>query len=311
MNHKKKTVLLIGCCLISVILILVACATQPIAPEKAKTEPQVVPQKETQVVQAEVVPKEEPKPVLPYELELKPLSTAECGRCHLSIYNQIRTEGGKHKIECTQCHVKFHVYNPIKQNWKEIMPKCETCHGLIHGEKFAACLQCHSNPHAPKTQMAMTPEFAKVCGDCHPKVGQELQKNPSKHTKVACAMCHHDKHGYIPSCMECHRPHVANQKVEECLACHPVHSPLNIAYASTVANEVCGSCHGAVYKKLSASQSKHRQVTCAQCHSKHKYIPQCEECHGRPHGEVVLKKFPNCLQCHVDVHDLPSKSSGK
>jgi hypothetical protein len=22
----------------------------------------------------------------------------------------------------------------------------------------------------------------------------------------------------------------------------------------------------------------------------------------------VLKKFPNCLQCHVDVHNLPSKS---
>jgi hypothetical protein len=304
MNSKKKAIFLLGS-LVSVILIMVACATQPIAPEAVK--PEAVIAKE----EPAVTPKAEEKPVSPYALEPEPLSTVECGRCHLPIYNQIKHEGGKHQIECRQCHVKFHAYNPIKQNWKEIMPKCETCHGLIHGQKFAACAQCHSNPHAPKTQMAMTPEFAKMCGDCHANVGQELQKNPSKHTKVACDMCHHDRHGFIPSCMECHKPHTANQKVEECLSCHPVHSPLNISYAKTVPNAVCGSCHGPVFNKLEASASKHRMVTCAQCHSKHRYIPKCEECHGKPHGEGLLKKFPNCLQCHIDVHDLPLKSASR
>lgn len=303
MSHKTKGALLAGVIFLAFIVIF-ACASQPIAPEK--------PQKETQVAaQQEPAPpppkKEEVKPAGPYEADIKPLSPAECGRCHLSIYNQIKEEGGKHKIDCTQCHTKFHVYNPVKQNWKEIMPKCETCHGLYHGEKFAACITCHSNPHAPITQMAMTPEFAKVCGDCHSAVSQELQNNPSKHTKVACAMCHHQKHGYIPSCMECHKPHTPDQTIEQCLGCHPVHKPLDIKYAQTTPNDVCGACHGAVFQKISTTTSKHGQVTCAACHTKHRYIPKCEECHGQPHGEVVMKKFPDCLACHVDVHDLPSK----
>ncbi|MBE0428032.1 MAG: cytochrome C [Nitrospirae bacterium] len=301
MDSRKKAVLLIGS-LVSVILIIVACATQPIAPVEA--EPVVTAKPET-------VPPEKKEPVSPYDVDIKPLTTAECGPCHFSIFNQIRHEGGRHRIDCVQCHEKFHAYNPIRQNWKEIMPRCETCHGIFHGDKFAACAQCHSNPHAPKTQMAMTPEFAKMCGDCHAKVGQELKQNPSKHTKVACSMCHHDRHGYIPSCMECHRPHVEKQTDPECLSCHPVHSPININYAHTVPNAVCGSCHGAVFNKLEASASRHRLVTCAQCHSKHKYIPTCEECHGKPHGEGLLKKFPNCLQCHIDVHDLPTKSASR
>jgi len=302
MDHKKRAFFLIAS--ISLLLIaIVACATQPVASERAQTE--------TMAAQPETAVQQEAKPISPYALEVKPLGPAECGRCHSSVYNQIKNEGGKHQIECIQCHVKYHAYNPKKQNWEEIMPKCQICHGLIHGDKFADCMSCHSNPHAPKTQMIMAPEMAKVCADCHGKVAQEVQKNPSKHAKVNCSTCHHQKHGYIPSCMECHTPHTPNQAVKECLACHPVHSPLNIAYAQTTANSVCGACHSAVYLKLEESSGKHRMVACAQCHSKHKYIPGCEECHGKPHGEGLLKKFPKCSQCHVDVHDLPAIAAKK
>ena len=304
MDHKKKVALLLGSMFLLLIIVF-ACASQPIAPAKEGQQTQVTPQQEA------VTPKPEAKPVSPYALEITPLTPADCGRCHSTVYNQIKKEGGKHQIECVQCHTKFHVYNPVKQNWKEIMPKCQECHGLIHGEKYATCSTCHTNPHAPKTQMIMGPEMAKVCGDCHRKVAEEVQKNPSKHTKVECSMCHHQKHGYIPSCMECHKPHTAEQTVKDCLACHPVHSPLNITYAQTVANEVCGACHNKPYEKIKATVSKHRNVSCAKCHSKHKYIPKCEECHGKTHGEGLLKKFPNCLQCHIDAHDLPSRSAGR
>jgi len=297
MKNKKRLVAFIGSVFL-LIGVIMACATQPIAPVTQKPE-------------AQVIPKPEAKPVSPYALEITPLTPADCGRCHSIIYNQIKKEGGKHQIECVQCHTKFHVYNPVKQNWQEIMPKCQTCHGLIHGDKFASCEACHSNPHAPKTQMAMTPEFSKVCGDCHGKVAKELQSNPSKHTKAACTMCHHSKHGFMPSCMECHKPHTSTLTVKECLACHPVHSPLRMSYTETVANEICGACHSKPYEKITSAVSKHRMVSCAKCHSKHKYIPKCEECHGKPHGEGLLKKFPNCLQCHIDAHDLPSKTAGK
>jgi len=300
MNQRKKSVLItIGLSL--VLLIIVACATEQMAPVTAQPVPQATAQTAQPVVEA-------PKPLSPYEVELTPLTPADCGRCHASVFNQIKAEGGKHKIDCTKCHTKFHQYNPVKQNWSESMPQCKTCHGLIHGEKFAVCATCHSNPHAPKTQMTMSAEMSKVCGDCHTKTAKVLKDNPSKHTKVDCSACHHNKHGYIPSCMECHKPHSANQTVKDCLVCHPVHSPLVIKYPENTGNVVCGGCHSAVFNKIKHTASKHGQVACAKCHTRHKYLPKCEDCHAKPHGESLLKKFPNCLQCHGDVHDLPAKS---
>lgn len=299
MKTRKKVIVLSGI-LMLVLIAVFSCASQQVAPEK--------PQAQTQVAQATepAPPPKEVKPKSPYEADIKPLTPDECARCHYSVFSQIKNEGGKHKIDCTQCHTKYHAYNPGKQNWAEIMPKCETCHGKYHGDKFVACMQCHA-PHAPKTEIAVNAETAKTCGDCHGKVAQTLQQSPSKHTKVACATCHHSKHGLIPSCMSCHKPHASGQTDKDCLACHPAHTPLVIAYPKDTKNSVCGGCHGAVQKKLEASTGKHRQVLCAQCHTKHRYIPKCAECHAQPHAEGLLKKFPNCSQCHVDVHDLGGK----
>lgn len=269
---------------------------------------------ETQPVKVEPAVSSQPQPekkvTSPYEAEIKPLATEDCARCHFSYFTRIKKDGGKHSFDCARCHELFHAYNPQKQNWQEIMPKCEKCHGVFHGEKFPACTQCHSDPHTPK-KMAMTQNLTSACAGCHSKVGQEITQNVTKHTKVDCAKCHHTKHGYIPGCMECHKPHVEGQTVKECLACHPVHSPLNIKYADTTPNNVCGSCHSAELDKIKRTASKHKDVTCAKCHNKHKYIPKCEECHSKPHSEALLKNFPNCLQCHMDVHDLPAKAAAK
>ncbi|NWF98697.1 MAG: cytochrome C [Nitrospirae bacterium] len=310
---QKKIVLLTGCTLL-LLLVIIACAAAPVAPPQSQQPPmQVAAAPQTPPAQQPVVepPKPSPKPKDVYEMEISPLTPADCARCHPGVFNEIKGEGGKHKFDCQKCHTKFHQYNPVKQNWNEIMPQCKTCHGLIHGEKFAACATCHSNPHAPKTQMTMSAEMSKVCGDCHTKVGQEVKTNVSKHTNVACSSCHHDKHGYIPSCMECHKPHTSTLTVKECLACHPVHSPLKISYPISTVNDICGSCHGVVYGKLKANASKHSTLTCASCHTKHRFIPKCEDCHSKPHGEALLKKFPNCADCHVGAHDLPSKSISK
>jgi hypothetical protein len=51
-----------------------------------------------------------------YVEKIKALTPAQCGKCHLPIYNLIREEGGKHRFECTNCHQKYHEYNPLKQN---------------------------------------------------------------------------------------------------------------------------------------------------------------------------------------------------
>ena len=135
MNQKKKAVLLTGGMFL-LLLIIIACATEPMAPVTAEPTPQAEAQQTQQAQPVVEAPKPEPKPASPYDVELKPLTPADCGRCHASIFNTIKTEGGKHKIDCTKCHTQFHTYNPIKQNWNEIMPKCQTCHGLIHGQEI-------------------------------------------------------------------------------------------------------------------------------------------------------------------------------
>ncbi len=242
-----------------------------------------------------------------YNFEVKPLSIEECARCHYSIYKLIKEHGGKHRrVKCTDCHKQFHVYNPVKHNWAEIMPKCTRCHGLIHGKAFPNCLSCHVDPHAPITKLKVTPTLAKSCAKCHPDIPKEMKKYPSKHMHVACAKCHHTKHGYIPNCLECHKPHLPGQTMKDCLTCHPAHTPLNIKFNKNIPNKDCEPCHKTEYYKILHTKSKHHYVACVRCHVVHKYIPKCTRCHKHPHSKSILSKFHNnCLACHIDVHNLP------
>ena len=74
-----------------------------------------------------------------------PLSPEECGRCHSYQYKWLKEKGGKHQMDCTTCHEQFHAYNPKLQNWDAIMPKCQGCHELPHGQDFA---NLHGMPSA-------------------------------------------------------------------------------------------------------------------------------------------------------------------
>ncbi|NPA40609.1 MAG: cytochrome C [Thermodesulfobacteria bacterium] len=250
-----------------------------------------------------------------YNEKIKPLTTADCARCHKYEFNTLKEHGGKHRLKCTFCHTKFHVYNPTKHNWAEIMPKCTQCHPLVHGKQFADCEKCHTNPHAPIAEMKVSPWFAKQCAKCHPTEYEETIKYPSKHTKIGCTACHHTVHGYIPKCAECHKgkPHYSCVPTDKgCERCHNPHEPLNIPpFPKNTPNKVCAACHPVEYKKIETTKSKHHLVACVQCHPRHKYIPKCTECHPHPHSEALLKKYPNCLQCHIDVHNLPVAAPGK
>lgn len=244
-----------------------------------------------------------------YETETPPLTVDQCGQCHFRPFGDLKQAGGKHRFDCRECHETFHAYNPKKKNYAEIMPKCATCHGQPHGEKHFDCFNCHENPHAP-TQVPMTHMLAGICADCHNAEATELQQFPSKHTEQACNSCHHNRHGYIPACAECHEPHFATQAEATCMQCHPVHQPLTIALSTEVELETCNACHPNIYEKWQGTPSKHGQVGCAECHTEHAMIPECSNCHTPPesHAAKLLEMFPNCLTCHLDVHDLPVKT---
>ena len=250
-----------------------------------------------------------------YSQPIKPLTTADCARCHKYEFNTIKEKGGKHQLKCTFCHEKFRVYNPVKKNWKEIMPKCTNCHPLVHGKRFSNCERCHSNPHAPKVGMKLNRYFKRNCSKCHPAEYKLTVKYPSKHTKIGCTACHHTVHGYIPRCAECHKGKAHYSCVptdKACERCHNPHKPLAIPpFAKNIPNSICAGCHKVEAKKIATTRSKHHNVPCVACHIKHKFIPKCTMCHPHPHSKAILKKFPNCLQCHIDVHNLPVKKSEK
>jgi len=247
----------------------------------------------------------------PYEVVIKPLSTAECGQCHLSVFQAIKTDGGRHQIDCVQCHTEYHVYNPRKKNYDEIMPKCALCHlsaseGPFHGESkvLTPCLDCHADPHKP-LKIPMPAEAA--CPQCHTKEDNEIKNYPSKHaTDVACTNCHAEKHGYIPECSACHESHSPEIQLatQDCMSCHPGHKPTQIVYAKETPSAICAGCHGEVNDLLQRNVTKHTAALCADCHPAHKEIPACSRCHGEPHSKTMLVDVTKCGDCHGTAHDL-------
>lgn len=239
-----------------------------------------------------------------YTLEVQPLRPDECGRCHVTIYNVIKTDGTKHRIDCTKCHTQFHVYRPGRVQYEDILPKCETCHGQIHGATFVKCLDCHTEAHAP-LKLPAPSDMEAQCATCHPEVGQDIRTYISAHTDVECSSCHHTKHGYIPQCAECHEPHTEEMTQADCLTCHLPHKPMQIIYPEETSQETCAACHRKAYDLLKGSATKHTTLLCTKCHPKqHRTILKCEQCHEKPHTPAILKKFKTCGKCHGEAHNL-------
>ncbi|MDH4319853.1 MAG: hypothetical protein OEV64_15835, partial [Desulfobulbaceae bacterium] len=244
-----------------------------------------------------------------YEVDIEPLELTDCIRCHISQTGRLREMGGKHRrVACTDCHRQFHAYNPPKENFTDIMPKCSYCHTLQHGENeaVATCLNCHFDPHQPR--IVREPEILEgQCRICHPSIGGLLDEKPSKHTERKCSECHSKKHGRKPDCVECHQNHSPQLELTtaECMQCHPVHTPLEINYPITQVKELCGGCHTKPYEDLRDTVTKHSTLTCAKCHPKHGYLPECRECHGEQvHHTGIHETKPVCGDCHSIAHKL-------
>jgi predicted CXXCH cytochrome family protein len=244
-----------------------------------------------------------------YTGTIQPLTLEECARCHATHYNWLKNNGAMHQtVACTECHEVFHAYNPLRNNYKEIMPKFDACHSAPHGtaEPVMQCLECHVNPHQPLVSIPTPDSLEGRCQLCHTGVAASLQAEVSKHTEQECSSCHSQKHGRIPQCAECHENHspLAALETVDCLACHPVHTPLNISYPVTQGKEVCAGCHGEAYQLLQANQTKHSALTCAKCHPNHGQLPACQDCHGEPHNRTIHEKYAKCGDCHGIAHNV-------
>jgi hypothetical protein len=242
-------------------------------------------------------------------IEVTPLTLGDCARCHTTHFKWIKNNGARHQtLACTDCHEVFHAYNPLRNNYAEIMPKCSSCHDTPHGtaEAVLECLNCHTNPHQPLVSIPNPAKLEDRCKICHSDIAASLKAEPSKHTEQKCSSCHSRKHGRIPVCFECHENHspLAQLETPDCLSCHPVHTPLKISYPPDQAKEVCGGCHEQAYQLLRDNVTKHSAFSCAKCHPQHGKIPQCQDCHGTPHNPKIHEKFPKCGNCHGIAHDI-------
>jgi len=81
--------------------------------------------------------------------------------------------------------------------------------------------------------------------------------------------------------------------------------PKVVTYASDVPSNYCAACHKSEFALLNAKKTKHSTQSCAACHQdKHKMVPNCKDCHGDKHPAGIMAKFPKCIECHKNPHDL-------
>ncbi len=272
----------------------------------------VTPHAEIKVALTDKIKSIPPRPAL-YDQNVTPLTMQQCAQCHIAVFNRLKAEGHRHQKECTFCHEVYHTYAPGKVEYADALPKCVDCHGYPHGEKeeTKTCHNCHSNAHSPLNIPSVKPD---MCHNCHAQPPKDLKDFPSKHSAMACTDCH-IRHGYIPSCLDCHSPkggkpyHLLNVEPKVCLSCHASpHKPLVIKYAADTPKEYCANCHknpthAEVYATLKKANSKHwTENTCATCHDQHGKIPSCFKCHDHS-GHRANLKDDDCLRCHSNPHD--------
>lgn len=241
-----------------------------------------------------------------YQQDVPVMTTLECAKCHVQVFEDLRDGGGLHKQQCRDCHDKFHTFTPGVP-WEDRVPACSDCHEFPHGESINACLECHANAHAPITGLIAAEKMADLCKLCHQKQVDELSQGENAHNSQTCFECHQgERHGERPQCSLCHEDaHAEYVDNAGCAACHPPHTPADIAYDNKVPNSLCGGCHVDQQQIQQNSQKKHKELACVICHAEHGQIPECQECHGTgPHNEVLLKNFNSCGECHGDPHKL-------
>jgi predicted CXXCH cytochrome family protein len=234
------------------------------------------------------------------------IDTALCSSCHQDAISVLENQGGAHSsaVGCYSCHAE----HPPKG--EETIADCTNCHESGDHPHFAVgnCRDCHSG-HAPRqTELDKAAETRQACVSCHKAVARDMEKVPTLHAELDCANCHL-QHKQAQQCTECHQPHTDDMGEADCMHCHAPHTPTQIYMPADIPGSFCRNCHGEVTATLAASEAKHSELDCLECHQgDHGNAISCDTCHGWPHESGLHKKFPDCLRCHRDPHNLANWS---
>lgn len=145
-------------------------------------------------------------------------------------------------------------------------------------------------------------EFALAnvkCIVCHKQQPATIADKGEKHkTEVTCVECHleHPPEGKnaVPKCSLCHNGK-SHYTLDDCAACHQdTHAPMDLKIAGNV-TEPCLTCHEKEGTQLKNHPSSHTDLACSECHTKHRFIPECTVCHEKHTSDMDFKA---CLSCH-------------
>ncbi|NPA68154.1 MAG: hypothetical protein GXO50_06055 [Chlorobi bacterium] len=267
----------------------------------------------------------------------KNLKNVNCGKCHKKenkdfysgIHGKKLLENDLYAPSCKECHGTHNIYPPgneksltYKMNIPALCGKChregapvqrvykisehnilENYSQSIHGKGLfasglivtATCNNCHGNheilPHTDKKSSVAPGNIAATCMKCHTKIDDV-------HKKVINKTLWQTNPDVIPSCSNCHPPHIV--KITDT--------------ASVMSDASCLKCHG---KKDLYKESKGKKISLYVEHSDinnyaHAGIT-CVKCHSdiRKEGDSVLcnnSPKTDCSNCHREISDLYFKS---
>jgi len=221
----------------------------------------------------------------------------DCASCHQDPHR------GALGAACASCHrtaVAFRETATSFDHTKTAFPlseahrtvACTKCHvnKVYKGLKFAACTDCHTDPHLQ--------QFGFACANCHSGPTWKTQKVEhartdfplaGKHAGVQCASCHKQPPMRakleFARCASCHSDPHRGEFPQDCAACH---TPAGFRQA--------GFDHLA--KTKFALTGRHAEVPCASCHK-----AASTAAAPSPNRTVDFRGLNTaCSSCHMDVH---------
>lgn len=248
----------------------------------------------------------------------KPLSFGECSSCHKDPH------AGRLGAKCGSCHETngFKVINAANFDHERTRyplrgahrtTTCDKCHdfsgkaGAVRSARvFAACIDCHSDPHKGTATLAGKPVDCAACHDIAAFtparmtiVQHAATRYPltGRHAQLRCADCHRKEPAggawgtarvvirpVFARCRDCHTddPHKSPPD-RDCRACHDT--------KGFAPSTVDVTAHGTYF----TLEGAHRAVLCADCHRAMRGT-------WAPHTQLSLAAARSCSGCHTGPH---------
>lgn len=302
----------------------------------------------------------------PHSEGVNKMPVVNCGNCHKAaemqylqgIHGQAFSRNEPYAPTCKECHGTHKILdpaNPQSKTYKMNIPYlCGSCHKEgapvariynisehnimqnysqgIHGKGLfesgllvtATCNDCHDNhmtlPSTDRRSSVHHDRVAATCMKCHVRIEQT-------HKKIIKNELWEERPGAVPSCSDCHPPHLVQiSRIEEtfsnkqCLSCHdkqnvakkPIYKgdsiiPVDVGHLgnSVHVNIPCIKCHADISPRLERPCETAEWVDCSNCH-----IEVANEYFQSGHGKSYLAKnedAPYCTHCH-GTHQTKSKN---